>query len=259
MILYFTGTGNSEFAAEYIADHIGDECVSLNNIIKHRKAPVFHSEKPFVISAPVYAGMYPVIVTKLLRKAKFTGSKKIYFVATLGSKSCGAGYSLRNLARDKGLEFGGLFCISMPNNYIAGGNVPSDDDAEYKIKYTSIPLMESVSEIISAGETIPHTTGNAVSTVISEGVSSMFNKYMASSDAYTVSADCISCGKCAKVCPVNNIMMVGGEPLFRKKCIGCYACMSSCPKKAINIGQRSVNVNKYHCPKYKEWKEKGIV
>ena len=30
MILYFTGTGNSKFAADFLAEYLGDECLSLN-------------------------------------------------------------------------------------------------------------------------------------------------------------------------------------------------------------------------------------
>ena len=47
MILYFSGTGNSRYAAELIASVTGDELVSLNKIIKDGKEPVFNSDKPF--------------------------------------------------------------------------------------------------------------------------------------------------------------------------------------------------------------------
>ena len=34
MILYFAGTGNTQFVGEFIANHIKDECVSLNKILR---------------------------------------------------------------------------------------------------------------------------------------------------------------------------------------------------------------------------------
>ena len=34
MILYFSGTGNSEYVAKHIADALGDEILNLNDRIK---------------------------------------------------------------------------------------------------------------------------------------------------------------------------------------------------------------------------------
>ena len=47
---------------------------------------------------------------------------------------------------------------------------------------------------------------------------------------------CISCGKCAKLCPMLNIEMKDGLPVFGKNCIGCTACSFNCPADAISIG-----------------------
>ena len=55
MILYFSGTGNSWFAAEKIAEITGDELVCLNNYIKDGIAGDFLSGKPFVLVCPTYA------------------------------------------------------------------------------------------------------------------------------------------------------------------------------------------------------------
>lgn len=47
---------------------------------------------------------------------------------------------------------------------------------------------------------------------------------------------CVSCGKCAKLCPMSNIEMKDGLPVFGKHCIGCTACSFNCPTSAIDIG-----------------------
>ena len=48
---------------------------------------------------------------------------------------------------------------------------------------------------------------------------------------------CVSCGTCVKVCPRNNIRLVGGKPSFGTNCIGCLSCVQYCPSQAINIGK----------------------
>ena len=259
MVLYFSGTGNSKFAAEFIADEINDQCVSLNYVLKHNEPPEFASRKPFVICAPIHAGRFPAVVMKLLSKATFSGPRKVYFVATLSSKTCSVAASLKELAKNKHLEFGGLFFVTMPNNYVLGGNVPDHHEAEYQVKYVVVPRLLEVAYVIKNDDIMPEDNANPVVSAVSGSVNVMFNKFTVTSERFVVSDDCYVCGKCVEACPVNNIIIINGDPLFRKRCVNCYACINRCPRKAINIGKRTENFNRYVCPEYKEWKAKGIV
>lgn len=55
MIIYFSGTGNSRFAAEVIQEHIGGACVNAFDFIKNETNGDFHSETPFVFVSPTYS------------------------------------------------------------------------------------------------------------------------------------------------------------------------------------------------------------
>ena len=83
MILYFSGTGNSEYVAKRIGAYIGDEVVNLFDTMT--------SEKPWVIVAPTYAWQLPHIVRDWLLKTNLEGNKKIYFVLTCGESIGNAG------------------------------------------------------------------------------------------------------------------------------------------------------------------------
>ena len=74
MILYFTGTGNSKFVADYLAEHLNDETISMNNIIKNSEKLVCDSEKPYIVVAPIYAWRYPAVIEELLRKSELKGN-----------------------------------------------------------------------------------------------------------------------------------------------------------------------------------------
>ena len=55
--------------------------------------------------------------------------------------------------------------------------------------------------------------------------------------------DCISCGKCARVCPVLAISMKDKKPVIDKSiCLGCGVCARNCPKKTIVLERRPVQV-----------------
>lgn len=46
---------------------------------------------------------------------------------------------------------------------------------------------------------------------------------------------CVSCGLCARVCPVAHITLENGEPVLnpRRACMECWHCAAICPRKAI--------------------------
>ena len=67
MILYFTGTGNSKFVADYLAEKLNDETLSLNNIIKAGGSLVCESEKPYVTETSLHRlnnTIRPIILEK---------------------------------------------------------------------------------------------------------------------------------------------------------------------------------------------------
>ena len=87
MIIYFSGTGNSKFVAEYLADKLEDSILSLNKVIKNGEKLVCTSEKPYIIVAPIYAWRFPGLVEEHLEKAALNGSKTVYCIATMGENS----------------------------------------------------------------------------------------------------------------------------------------------------------------------------
>lgn len=59
MILYYSATGNTEYIAKEIAERLDDTCVDLLDRIKQQNYEPLHSEKPYIICAPVYVCEMP--------------------------------------------------------------------------------------------------------------------------------------------------------------------------------------------------------
>lgn len=249
MVLYFSATGNSEFVARYISEKTDDKLICLNDYLREDEECSFRSETPFIFVAPIYAWRFPMIIEKLIREAKLSGNRRIYFIGTMESQCGDCGKYLKLIADKKKMEFMGFEAVAMPSNYIIGGELPSSDDAIEIIK-KSVPKLDKICENINAGLGIAFDKGQLLGSVCSGLINDAFNKIFISSKAYSVSDDCVSCGHCIDICPVHNIFFDDGKPVFYNDCIGCYACINRCPSEAINIGSRTVGRRRYVCPDY---------
>lgn len=45
--------------------------------------------------------------------------------------------------------------------------------------------------------------------------------------------DCIKCGLCVKLCPMDNLNLTDKGIVQNDNCIFCYRCVNACPKRAI--------------------------
>ena len=46
---------------------------------------------------------------------------------------------------------------------------------------------------------------------------------------------CIGCGKCEKLCSMNNIKIVDKKVVQKNQCTMCYRCINNCPKQAMTL------------------------
>ena len=116
MVLYFSGTGNSEFVAKAIAEGLGDELISINNYMKDGIAGDFVSGKPYVLVCPTYAWRVPLVVEDWMKTARFDGNDDIYFVLTCGGSTGGAQAYAKKLCDKIGMNFRGFRTVVMPEN-----------------------------------------------------------------------------------------------------------------------------------------------
>jgi flavodoxin len=125
MILYFTGTGNSRYVAEKIADETKSELLNLSDRIKKNETFAVQADN-VVFVTPTYAWRIPRIVRDWIRKADFSAVKKVWFVMTCGSEIGNASAYNQKLCSEKGCEHMGTAQIIMPENYIAMFDVPGN-------------------------------------------------------------------------------------------------------------------------------------
>lgn len=253
MVIYFTGTGNSKFVAVALAEALGDAVTSMNSVMRRGERMELYSEKPYVIVAPIHAWRYPAAVEQLLTEADLQGCKDVYCVASMGENSGKAGKALQKLFTAKGMNFKGFCGVVMPNNYIPGWDV--DTEEEVRAMYAeAVPKLRGLAEKIKAGERIEKDDRTPMAWLMSGFVNYGFRNFMLKNQTFTVSDSCIGCGVCANSCPTANIFVYDGKASFGENCTSCYSCMHRCPVKAINIEGKTEDKGRYVCKEYKDWK-----
>lgn len=55
--------------------------------------------------------------------------------------------------------------------------------------------------------------------------------------AFVEQADCVACGCCVKVCPLEAIRIISGimAQVDMGKCVGCGKCAKECPASVITV------------------------
>lgn len=251
MILYFSATGNSEYVAKNIAHLNNDSIVDMSIYLKKKEYMTLESNTPYVIIAPIYISTMPTIIIDLLKKSKLNGNKNIYFIMTCaGSGVSGAAAFLKPLVNKMNMFYRGVEHLSMPQNYLMFFTVKDKNEND-------IRMNEAIAKIPMLANKIKNNMDFDMSKVglmhklSIKPVIWMFDAFFIKPKKFFTTDDCVGCGICAKVCPLNNIKMLDNKPKWGKECVHCTACINRCPKKAIEYGKKTQGKNRYVAVQFK--------
>ncbi len=247
MIIYFTGTGNSRFLANRLAELLGDAPVDATAYIKKGEHPSFTSEQPYVFVAPTYAWRLPRVFEAWLRGCSFADSRTAYYVLNCGSDIGAADAYIRPLSAQLGLAHMGTARVVMPENYIALFRAPDGEETRALLK-KACDQAGALAGAIRAGQPFDPVKPGLLGQLSSGPVNRLFYSFVISAKKFTVSDSCIGCGKCAANCMLNNIALKEGKPVWGSSCTHCMACICGCPTEAIEYGRHTRGLRRYTCP-----------
>ena len=243
MVLYFSGTGNSRYVAKKIAEISDDEIVSIGQKIKEHDYSSVKSEKPFVFVGPVYAGRLPRIMDDYIRKTTFIGEKKVYFIGTCAATPWVTVQYVEKLCSEKNFSLLGFQSVVMPQGYLAGGGT-QPKAVNDKVLAEAEPKIAAIAKTILDKQILPkEQPGKAI---MSKVLNPIMYSMMISAKGFRVTEKCNGCGKCEQRCPLNNVKLVDGKPVWGKDCTHCMACISGCPREAVEYGKKTVGKPRYY-------------
>lgn len=247
MIFYFSGTGNSRYAAQQLAALIGDTAQDISAYVRSGAGDTFRDDRPFVFVAPVYVAAPALSLLDFLKNSSFRGNKKAYFVMTCAGTMSGSPAFCRKAAEEKGLEYMGTAQLMLPQNYIAYFSMKSAEE-NGKIIAAAQPVLETLAGAINLEKPFQDPKVNKLEYLSTLLILKPYYRWFITTKNFRVEADCIGCGKCEKACPLGNIRMENGLPVWGANCTHCMACINLCPKDAIEYGKGSIGKTRYRGP-----------
>ena len=242
MIYYFSGTGNSKWVAEQIAQKTDDTAVSIPALIADGPyAAHIGAGEVIGLVFPVYAWGAPTLVERFCKSIQIDSSAYAYVICTCGDE---AGKSLQRL-KEK-FRWKAAWSLAMPNNYVVGFEVDQPELAKSKVE-TARKKIPQIAEAILAHKSeydVQEGSGAKVKTAI---VRPMFNFFAKRTSPFYGTDACNGCGLCARICPIGAIQMESDRPVWVKKhCTQCLGCINRCPQRAIQYGKGTENRGRYY-------------
>ena len=252
MVLYFSATGNTEYVAKQLAVRLNDESLNILDRVKANNTEALISDKPYVICAPVYVCEMPRFMAKFLKKTVLDGNKEVYFVFTSGGYAGISGKLAEKIIRKKNMIYKGHAEITMPRNYVINDHYPMlpKEAVEERLEKAYAQLA-SITEIIKANGNLKARNVQLWETLVTVPFNPIWCKLQFKDKDFYAKDNCIGCGKCEKLCPLNNIKMVNKKPTWNQNCTHCMACIGNCPVEAISYKKNEGMKLPYNIGKFK--------
>lgn len=235
MIFYFSGTGNSAWAARQLARLTDDEACEITNL---NGLPDMDHAKRIGFVFPVYAWGAPEIVAEFAKKLP---RPQIF---TFGVCTCGGDAGLTMKQFSKLYPLSSSYSLVMPNNYIIGSDTDDQDEILQKITAARAEL-ERISGEIRRQERVYRVHEGALAGVKSHFANFGFNKFARSAKPFFAQDSCNGCGLCMRNCPAHAISLRDGMPVWAEQCFQCLRCINECPQQAIQYGKATAGRRRY--------------
>lgn len=280
MIFYFSGTGNTKWAASRLAAATHEELVSITQYMRgddasHNIAEPFNLKKDerlgFVF--PVHGWRVPCLVREFISKMKVkqevtlagnlsTDKQNPPFAYCLCTAGDSIGLTIENLneviASNASLQALGItrvtssFSLIMPESYVGLPFMDVDPKGREnrKKEKAAQELAIACEEIFNRKENVSRLIKGPIPWFFTKIVGSFFENILITDKRFHVDKTrCTKCGICSNVCPVGDIQGgYGSAPkwLHHKDCLTCFTCYHHCPHHAIEFGHQTQKKGQYY-------------
>ncbi len=247
MIYYYSGCGNSRWVAEELAAGLGENIAFIPELQRAGVGEIDVEGQSVGFVFPIYAWAPPQLVEDFVLSVKWTGKPAyVWFACTCGDEMGMTRKVFAETLSKAGMSLDAAYCFQMPETYLAfpGFKLDTEEGARAKIVAAKAKMPSVVAHILGR-EQLDDLIVGSMPRLKTYLIRPGFVKNVSDSK-YHVEEGCISCGKCAQVCPLNNIRLVDGKPQWQGGCTQCMACYQHCPTNAIQCATYTKGKGQYY-------------
>ncbi len=252
MIFYFSGTGNTRWAAQFLSRKTEETIINMASDEARARKYILKEDERIGFCFPVHGWRPPKLVRDFIRNLHIQtcGNHYCYTLCTAGDT---VGEAVRFLEDDLsaiGISLNGAFSLIMPESYVGLPFMDVDTpERENEKKEKAEKDLERFSEYILRRENHQEVFVGKWPKINSRIIGWLFVRFMITDKPFRVNAEkCVKCGKCVAACPVRNMFMNKGnipEWKHNGSCTACFSCYHHCPVHAIEYGKRTKNKGRY--------------
>ncbi|MBN1878164.1 MAG: EFR1 family ferrodoxin [Anaerolineae bacterium] len=284
-IYYFSSTGNSLAVARDLAERTDGRLLSIPSLMDC--ASIIPETNAIGLVSPVYHKSIPLILKRFVEKLEGLDGTYIFATCTYGDTIGLAISHLDHLLQSRGGRLAAGFGVHLPYNYLTPPptfkdffnsfnsftlrEIPLEKQqalfAEAREKTVRVAAFvdtrrsgtfELTSDVLTRladrfhlEETLGKTVWLKVASVEAPSDLPFMESRQAMDRGFWADEKCNGCGICTRICPVGNISMNEGKPVWQQHCEQCFACLQWCPQEALQFGSKTAEGKRYHHPEIK--------
>ena len=248
-ICYWTGTGNSLWVAQTLAQQLGG--AELISIVDWKQGKKAIDSKVFGLVFPVHIWGVPRLTLEFIKELKVLQPAYVFSIAVNAGQVANTLVQLKRVLKKEGLNLSMGFEVTMPSNYIPWGG-PGSKEKQYQRFESAKKKISEIAVAIRGKKEMPVEKGPLWQRVLFSLFYKMSFRQIPKMDRkFWVDKKCNQCKICSKVCPAGNIILQEGKPTWNQRCEQCFACLQWCPQQAIQYGKKTPRYERYHHPEVK--------
>ena len=236
IILYYSGSGNTKVACQYLSKKLENIEVELVDIVKTKDIPNF--ENYDIVGFATFTDFFstPYLFEQYVQTIPEQSGKLAFVLSTFGNIAGKVLFNMKKQVTARGFKVVAGYSFKVPESYppavVRGiGDQNNPKEAHFNEFKLFVQKLNDILQSPAGANEMKIKKGGMLGLLFGNRKPTMARKNMG--EKFVDESLCTECGICEKGCPYEAIILAPKPQFDMEKCYGCWRCYNRCPEKAI--------------------------